>query len=50
MRAPNVASGRLPELQALGITPATLASVAPGYLSAGQGAARLDRWRARHRG
>jgi len=50
MRTPNVASGHLPGLQALGITPATLASVAPGYLSAGQGAARLDRWRARHRG
>jgi NADH dehydrogenase len=50
MRTPNVASGRLPGLQALGITPATLASVAPGYLSAGQGVARLDRWRARHGG
>jgi uncharacterized protein YbjT (DUF2867 family) len=50
MRAPNVASGRLPGLQALGITPATLASVAPGYLSAGQGVARLDRWRARRAG
>jgi NADH dehydrogenase len=50
MRTPNVASGHLPGLQALGITPATLASVAPGYLSAGQGVARLDRWRARHGG
>jgi uncharacterized protein YbjT (DUF2867 family) len=50
MRMPNVASGRLPGLQALGITPATLASVAPGYLSAGQGVARLDRWRARRAG
>ena len=50
MRAPNVASGALPGLSALGIGPATLASVAPGYLSAGQGPARLDRWRARHGG
>ena len=48
MRVPNVASGKLPGLQALGITPATLGSVAPAYLSAGQGPARLDRWRARH--
>jgi uncharacterized protein YbjT (DUF2867 family) len=48
MRTPNVASGKLPGLAALGITPATLDSVAPGYLSAGQGVARLDRWRARH--
>jgi len=50
MRTPNVGSGHLPGLEFLGITPATLASVAPGYLSAGQGVARLDRWRARHRG
>jgi NADH dehydrogenase len=47
MRAPNIATGTLPGLQALGITPATLGSVAPGYLSAGHGIARLDRWRAR---
>ena len=46
MRAPNVASGTLPGLAALGITPASLESVAPGYLAAGQGIARLDRWRA----
>ena len=50
MRAPNVASRRLPGLSALGIAPASLASVAPGYLSAGQGVARLDRWRARRAG
>ncbi|MEP7298995.1 MAG: complex I NDUFA9 subunit family protein [Burkholderiales bacterium] len=50
MRVPNVASGTLPGLAALGITPATLDSVAPGYLSAGQGVARLDRWRARRGG
>ena len=48
MRVPNVAGGQLPGLAALGITPAPLDSVAPGYLSAGQGPARLDRWRARH--
>ena len=46
MRVPNVASGTLPGLPALGIAPASLESVAPGYLSAGQGIARLDRWRA----
>ena len=46
MRTPNIATG-LPGLAALGIAPATLGSVAPEYLSAGRGAARLDRWRAR---
>lgn len=50
MRVPNVASGSLPGLQALGIVPASLASVTPGYLSPGRGLARLDRWRARHGG
>jgi NADH dehydrogenase len=50
MRTPNVASGRLPGLQSLGITPATLDSVAPGYLGAGQGLARLDAWRAGRNG
>jgi NADH dehydrogenase len=50
MRTPNVASGRRPGLQSLGITPATLDSVAPGYLSAGQGLARLDAWRAGRNG
>jgi uncharacterized protein YbjT (DUF2867 family) len=48
MRTPNVAGGKLPGLAALGIAPATLDSVAPGYLGAGRGPARLDRWRARH--
>lgn len=33
MRTPNVASGRLPTLTDLGIAPARLESVAPGYLS-----------------
>ena len=35
--------------EALGITPASLAAVVPGYLSPGQQCARLDAWRARHR-
>ncbi len=47
MRVPNVASGRWPGLAALGITPASMEAVVPGYLSANQGVARLDRWRAR---
>ncbi len=46
MRVPNVASGQLPGLRELGIEPASLQAVAPGYLSPGQGLARLDRWRA----
>ncbi|HWH84627.1 MAG TPA: complex I NDUFA9 subunit family protein [Burkholderiaceae bacterium] len=50
MRVPSVATGSLPGLAALGIAPARLAAVAPGYLSPGQGAARLDRWRARRGG
>ena len=46
MRVPNVATGQLPGLKALDIDAASLLSVAPSYLSAGQGVARLDRWRA----
>ena len=46
MRVPNVASGALPGLSALGINAASLESVAPAYLAPGQGIARLDRWRA----
>jgi len=46
MHVPNVASGQLPGLRDLGIEPASLQAVAPGYLSPGQGVARLDRWRA----
>ncbi len=46
MRVPNVATGRWPGLAALGITPASMEAVVPGYLSANQGVARLDRWRA----
>ena len=49
MRVPNVASGRQPGLEALGITPTALAAIAPGYLAAGQGCARLDGLRSLHR-
>jgi hypothetical protein len=45
MRVPNVATGKLPGLQSLGITPAAVAAVAPGYLGRHQGVARLDVWR-----
>lgn len=48
MHTPNIASGRLPGLERLGITAAAVASVAPGYLAPGRGVARLDRWRARN--
>lgn len=46
MRVPNVASGLLPGLSALGITPAPLEAVAPAYL-AGRRATALDGFRAR---
>ncbi len=46
MRQPNVASGTLPGLTALGITPTALEAVGPGYLGGEFGRARLDRWRA----
>jgi hypothetical protein len=49
MRVPNIATGRLPGLAALGIEPAALEAVAPGYLAAEQGCARMNRWR-RHAG
>ena len=50
MRVPNVASGKLPGLEQLGIEAATLASVVPDYLGPGRGVARLDRWRSRRAG
>ncbi len=50
MKVANVATGRLPGLKALGIQPDSLESIAPGYLGAGQGVARLNRWRARSGG
>lgn len=37
MTQPNIASGNLPGLEALGIAPAALAAVAPGYLGAASG-------------
>ena len=46
MRVPNVASGQLPGLEALGIQPVTLEAVAPGYLGRSAGCARLDKLRA----
>jgi uncharacterized protein YbjT (DUF2867 family) len=46
MRVPNVATGQLPGLGALGIEAASLPAVAPSYLSPDQGVARFDRWRA----
>lgn len=46
MRVPNVASGALPGLEALGIRATTLDAVAPGYLGTASGRARLERLRA----
>jgi NADH dehydrogenase len=45
MKVPNVATGKLPGLEALGITPTPLEAVGPGYLGAEFGRARLERWR-----
>jgi NADH dehydrogenase len=47
MKVPNIASGRHPGLDMLGIAAASLASVAPGYLGHSDGRARLDALRAR---
>jgi uncharacterized protein YbjT (DUF2867 family) len=46
MKTPNVASGQVPGLEALGITATPLEAVAPGYLGGAFGRARLERWRA----
>lgn len=46
MRVASVATPGAPGLAALGIEPAALEAVAPGYLAAGQAEARLDQWRA----
>lgn len=46
MRKPNVASGELPGLQALGITPRALEAVAPFNLGRDAGRARYDKLRA----
>jgi NADH dehydrogenase len=45
MQVPNVASGRLPDLQTLGITAQAMSAVLPSYLGVDQGCARLDLWR-----
>ena len=49
MSVPNVATGQWPGLRDIGIEPAALETIAPSYLSAGQGCARLDALRARAR-
>ncbi|WP_157271529.1 complex I NDUFA9 subunit family protein [Azohydromonas aeria] len=49
MKVDNVATGRLPGLQDLGITPAAVSAIAPQYLSARNGCVRLDAWRAKAR-
>ena len=51
MKVDNVASGRLPGLESLGIAAAALESIAPAWLGKQGELARLDRWRAgAHRG
>ena len=41
-RVPNVASGALPGLASLGITPTAIAAIAPGYLGRTDGRTKLD--------
>jgi NADH dehydrogenase len=50
MRVPNVATGTLPGLSALGIEATSLQAVAPSYLSRGKGVARFDGWRSKRDG
>ena len=45
MKQPNVASGQVPGLDALGISATALEAVAPGYLGKAFGRARMGRWR-----
>jgi len=45
MQVPNIASGQLPGLDALGINAAALESVAPDYLRDAAQSDRLERWR-----
>jgi uncharacterized protein YbjT (DUF2867 family) len=47
MKVPNVASGKLPGLDRLGIRPTAMSAIAPLYLGADHGPARLNPWRAR---
>jgi NADH dehydrogenase len=49
MRVANVANGKLPGLQRLGIEPTPLESIAPRYLGHVAGEKRLEAWRARAR-
>ncbi|NML13636.1 complex I NDUFA9 subunit family protein [Azohydromonas caseinilytica] len=49
MKVDNVASGRLPGLQDLGIQPTAVEAVVPEYLSERHGCLRLNDWRARAR-
>ena len=49
LQVPNVASGKMPGLRALGIEPASLREVAPGYLARRGGRAFLDALRAARR-
>lgn len=46
MRSDNVASGKLPGLDTLGIDPASMAQIAPEYLARHSGRTRLDALRA----
>lgn len=48
MKVPSVATGQHPGLAALGIRAADIESLAPAWLGAGEGIARLDTWRSRH--
>ena len=45
----NVASGKLPGLERLGIEPAPLEAIAPRYLGHVSGEKRLEAWRSRAR-
>ena len=49
MRVANVASGKLPGLERLGIEAAPLEAIAPRYLGHVSGEKRLEAWRARAR-
>jgi uncharacterized protein YbjT (DUF2867 family) len=49
MRVPSVAGGTLPGLEALGILPAPMEAVVPGYLGTEGVRRRLARWRANAR-
>jgi NADH dehydrogenase len=46
LSVPNIASGTLPGLEALGIRPASFDQIVPTYLRPGAGVSRLDAWRA----